>query len=65
MTAERPEKKDIAQIFREGTAIDEALDRSFRKTVRYHKRNGFPMVFWENGKIVTVPPEELPDFPTE
>ena len=64
ITAGRPEK-DIDQIFREGTAIGEALERAFRRTVREHKRNGYPMIFWEDGKIKEVPADQLPDFPTD
>ncbi|HXM46035.1 MAG TPA: hypothetical protein VN924_32680 [Bryobacteraceae bacterium] len=31
MNTEKTEKKDIAQIFREGTAIDEAVERAYRR----------------------------------
>lgn len=62
---EKPEKKDIGQIFRDGTAIDEALDRAYRRTVKEHKQRGFPMVFWESGKIVEVPADQLPDLPID
>jgi predicted ABC-type ATPase len=59
---EKLEKKDIGQIFREGTAIDEAVERAYRRAVRQHRRNGVPMVFWENGKIIEVPSDQLPDL---
>jgi hypothetical protein len=62
---EKPQKKDIGQIFREGTAIDEALQRAYRRTVKEHKQRGFSMVFWENGKIVEVPADQLPDLPID
>ena len=63
MNTQEPEKKDIDQIFREGTAIEETLERAYRKAVRRHKQNGVPMIFWENGKIKEVPADQLPDFP--
>lgn len=65
MNTAKSEKKDLDQIFRDGTAIDEALDRAYRKAVRQHKQNGVPMVFWENGKIIKVPADQLPDVSTD
>jgi len=62
MNTEKSEKKDIDQIFRDGTAIDEALARAYRRAVKQHRQNGVPMVFWENGKIVEVPADQLPDL---
>jgi len=59
------EKKDIDQIFRDGTAIDEALDRAYRKAVRQHRQNGVPMSFWENGKVVEIPADQLEDVSTD
>jgi hypothetical protein len=61
-TSEKSEKKDIGQIFREGTAIEEALERAYRRAVKQHRQNGVPMVFWENGKIIEVPADQLPDL---
>ena len=62
---QQPEQKDIGQIFREGTAIEEAVERAYRRTVKEHKQRGFPMVFWENGKIVEIPADQLPDLPID
>jgi monomeric isocitrate dehydrogenase len=62
MNSLNSEKKDIGQIFREGTAIDEAVDRAYRRAVKQHRQNGVPMVFWENGKIIEVPADQLPDL---
>jgi hypothetical protein len=59
------ETKDIGQIFRDGTAIEEAVARAYRRAVRQHRQNGVPMVFWENGKIVEVPADQLPDLPID
>ena len=65
MNTAKSEKKDLDQIFRDGTAIDEALDRAYRKAVRQPKQNGVLMVFWENGKIIKVPADQLPDVSTD
>ena len=36
-----------------------ALDRAFTRAVRDHARAGVPVVLYENGGLVEVPPEEL------
>jgi hypothetical protein len=59
------QKKDLDQIFRDGKAIQEAVGRAYRKAVRQHRQNGVPMVFWENGKIIEVPADQLPDVSTD
>jgi len=48
MNTEQSEEKDIDQIFRDGTAIEEAVERAYRRAVKQHRQNGVPMVFWEN-----------------
>jgi len=65
MNAGKSESKDIGQIFREGTAIEEALERAYRRAVKQHRQNGVAMVFWENGKIIEVPADQLPDLPID
>jgi hypothetical protein len=60
-----PQEKDIGQIFRDGKAIDEALQQAYREAVRLHRMHGVPMVFWENGKIVEIPADQLPDVSTD
>jgi len=61
------EPKDIGQIFREGTLIDEAMNLAVRDAVQLHKEKGLPMVVWRDGKIVWISPEEaersLPSIP--
>lgn len=57
--------KDIGEVFREGTEIEEALARAYRRAVQQHRQNGVPMVFWEDGKIVEVPADQLPDLPID
>ena len=52
--------KPMTEILEEDAAIEAALERAFWKAVRQHKQAGLPMVFWKDGKIVWVPPEELP-----
>ena len=65
MNTEKPERKNLDQVFRDGTAIEEAVERAYRRAVRQHRQNGVPMVFWENGKIIEVPADQLPDLPID
>ncbi len=57
MSQER--EKSIAELFEEGTAIDEALRSAVREALLYHRRIGNPIAVWENAKLVWVPPEEI------
>jgi hypothetical protein len=52
------EPKDIGQIFRDGTLIDEAMNAAVRDAVQLHKEKGLPLVVWRDGKIVWITPEE-------
>jgi hypothetical protein len=55
-------KERYRSNFGDGKAIEEALDRAYRRAVRQHRQNGVPMVFWENGEIIKVPADQLPDL---
>ena len=59
MPANKRKQKDIARIFEEGTLIDEALRSAFRDAVLRHKQAGLPVAFWQNGKTVWVPAEQI------
>ncbi len=56
MTTIRP--KDIDEIFREGTLIDEAMNAAVRDAVQLHKEKGLPLVVWRDGKVVWISPAE-------
>lgn len=56
---------DPVRVFKEGVEIDRALERAQRDAIRQHKRAGVPLVIWKDGRVVHVPPEELPDLPEE
>jgi hypothetical protein len=51
--------KDITAIFREGTLIDAAIRKAARIAWLAHKREGFPIAVWKDGKTVWIPPEEI------
>ena len=41
--------------------VVEALRRGFRQAVCEHRLTADPMVFWENGRVVEIPADQLPD----
>jgi hypothetical protein len=53
-------KNKIDELFADGTAIDKALQQAFQEAVLRHRQAGVPMVFWKDGKITLVPPEDVP-----
>jgi len=36
-----------------------ALKEAVAEAIAEHKRMGHPIVVWRNGKVVTIPPEEI------
>lgn len=50
---------DIQALFEDGRAIDAALAEAARNALIMHKRMGYPIVVWENGRVVWIPPEEI------
>ena len=52
-------KQDISEVFRDGTAIDRALEAAAREAISRHKQSGQPIPVWRDGKTVMVAPEEL------
>lgn len=58
---ELPRKgRTIEEMMLEGTEIDEALRRAVREALIRHKKLGNPIAVWRDGKVVIVPPEEIP-----
>ena len=50
---------DAHKVFEEGTEIDRAVRNGARSARRRHKLLGIPLVVWEDGRVVHVPPEEI------
>lgn len=60
MNMEEKNKKEIDDIFREGTLIDKALKEGVREALIRHKQTSNPIVVWRDGKVVWLMPEEIP-----
>jgi len=50
---------DVDAVCREGTAIEEAVERAAREARLKHKQLGVPLVVWRDGQVVEIPPEEI------
>ena len=50
---------DISRLFRDGTAIDSAMNAAAREAVLQHKQKGLPVVVWRDGKVAWIPAEEI------
>ena len=52
--------------FDDDNEVDHALGTAVRAALLRHKRLGQSVVVWQDGKIVTLAPEDIPDhFPDE
>ncbi|MBI4639205.1 MAG: hypothetical protein HY731_00830 [Candidatus Tectomicrobia bacterium] len=51
-----PEKLFIVQ----GKVIEEVLQRAVQRALVVHKRAGNPIATWKDGKVMLLPPEEIP-----
>ena len=50
---------DIGHVFREGTAIDAAMNAAVREAVLQHRQKGLPLAVWRDGKVAWIPPDEI------
>jgi hypothetical protein len=55
------DKPDIAAIFADGKAIDRAVNQAVREALIRHKRLGQSVFTWRDGRVVEIPPEEIPE----
>ena len=56
------EGSSAAAAFANRRLVAGALRKGVRDAYRRHKQAGQPVVVWRRGKIVLVPPEEIPDL---
>jgi hypothetical protein len=53
-------KKSIDELFKDGAAIERAIREGVRAALLRHHKLGQPIVIYRDGKVVHVPPEEIP-----
>lgn len=42
-----------------------AMQRAVREALQDHKRAGNPVAVWHEGRVVWIPPEDIPSFADE
>ncbi len=55
-----PEPVDISALFEDGAAIDAALARAAEAARREARLLGRPLIVWQDGHVVEVPPDQIP-----
>lgn len=53
-------KKEDNELPGIAVLADKALKNAVAKVIEDHRRSGLPIVIWRDGKIVHVPPDEIP-----
>jgi hypothetical protein len=52
-------KFSVSDRMRDSEGMIKAMEEAIHETVREHKLLGFPIVVWQDGKVVWIPPEEI------
>lgn len=52
---------DLDAILADTARIEAALRVAVRRALRDHKRAGNPIAVWRDGRVVWLPPEEIPE----
>jgi hypothetical protein len=50
---------NIPEIMKDRARVQKALRDGVNKALRLHKAMGVPIVVWEDGKVVKIPPEQI------
>ena len=50
----------LQELFRDGKRLDYLAKEAVRDALRQHKRLSQSVVIWQDGKVVTVAPEDIP-----
>jgi hypothetical protein len=53
-------ERDIEELMLDDALIDGALTEAVRDALLQHKRTGNPIAVWEDGRVVWIPPDEIP-----
>jgi hypothetical protein len=63
--ANETKSERIWRLANDTEAVGRALDRARNRAWRDHKLLGIPIVMWEDGHVVEIQPEDIPDIPEE
>jgi hypothetical protein len=51
---------DLDGILSDSDRIEGAVQKAVQDALRMHKRAGNPIAVWRDGKVVWLPPDEIP-----
>jgi hypothetical protein len=57
---EKGDASTIDEVFANVRLIEKVLQRAVQEALRRHKQTGNPIATWRDGKVVWIPPEEIP-----
>ena len=58
-------EEKVADVFGTSGRVEAAMNRSIRQALRRHKLLGESIAVSQDGKVVILSPEEIPDFPED
>ena len=62
---EGPKRKELPvseqDQFTQDDTVDSAIRRAAKMALAEHKRFGIPIAVWQDGRVVKVAPEDIPD----
>lgn len=56
----RKDRRSILEILTSSDEVDRAVQRGIRQALLEHKKLGHSIVVWLGGKVVEIPPDEIP-----
>ena len=59
-TSQNGNTETLEAVFSDDARIDALAKEAVRDTLREHKRKGQSVVVWQDGKVVTLAPEDIP-----
>ena len=59
-TSQNGNTETLEAVFSDDARIDVLAKEAVRDALREHKRKGQSVVVWQDGKIVTLAPEDIP-----
>jgi len=60
-----PEEKSIAELLADPTIVENAVKEGVRQALLRHRREGNPIAVWRDGKVVWIPPDQIPVSPSD
>ncbi len=51
----------LAQLLAEADAVEAAIREAVQEALQMHKRLGNPVASWENGQVVWISPDDIPE----